>query len=112
MLSLAHVVVLTTDLTVYHVNPIHYAAAPVNMDTGDALGDMYFDLRSVGLPLECAHPSPSSAHDCENQEVVAGDLVVTKLLLDVKGSFGDYGRCNICINGTDYHGNNSCTNGA
>merc|ERR1711998_229672 len=99
-------------LTVYHVNPIIYGAPPVNMDTGDALGDMYFDLRSVSLPIECAHPSPITAHDCDNQEVVANDLVINKLVLEVdKRKFGEYGRCNICVNGTDHHGNNSCTNG-
>ena len=104
-------VVAGTNLTVFHVNPSTYAPAPLNMDTGDALGDMYFDLRSVGLPIECAHPSPETGRDCDNQEVVANDLVVTKLVLDVNLPYGDYGRCNICVNGTDHHGNNSCVNG-
>ena len=99
------------DLTVFHVNPAHYPAAPLNMDTGDALGDLYFDLRSVVTPIECAHPSPETGRDCDNQEVVANDLVITKLVLSVT-EFGEYGRCNICVNGTDHHGNNSCTNGA
>ena len=46
-------------------------------------GDMYFDLRGVITPLECAHPSKSSAHDCDNPEVTADDLVITKLELEV-----------------------------
>ena len=71
------------DLTVFHVNPAHYPAAPLNMDTGDALGDLYFDLRSVVTPIECAHPSPETGRDCDNQEVVANDLVITKLVLSV-----------------------------
>ena len=100
-----------TDLTVFHVNPASYPAAPINMDTGDALGDLYFDLRAVVLPIECLHPSERTSHDCDNQEVVADDLVITKLVLDVKEPFGEYGRCNICVNGTDHHGNNSCVNG-
>jgi hypothetical protein len=29
----------------------------------------------------------------------------------VDNRFGTYGRCNICVNGTDNHGNNTCTNG-
>ena len=37
--------------------------------------------------------------------------VITKLVLSVK-AFGEYGRCNICVNGTDHHGNNSCMDGA
>ena len=51
---------------------------------------MYFDLRGVVTPLECAHPSPSTAHDCDNPEVVSPDLVITKLKLEVGLSFG---RC-------------------
>ena len=76
------------------------------MNTGDAPGDMYFDLRSVDIAMECANPSPSSAHDCDNQEVVAKDLAISKLVLEVDTRFGQYGRCNVCVNGTDHHGNN------
>ena len=88
MLSTLHLV-LATDLTVFHVNPASYPAAPINMDTGDALGDMYFDLRSLATPIECAHPTPQTARDCDNEEVVANDLVVTKLVLDVNLPFGE-----------------------
>ena len=45
------------NMTVYHVNPSVYGPVPINEDTADLLGDMYFDLRSVGLPIECANPS-------------------------------------------------------
>ena len=46
------------------------------MNTGDARGDLYFDLRSVYTPLECAHPTTSrTAHDCDNIEVTAPDLL-------------------------------------
>ena len=38
-----------------------FQPAPINMNTGDAEGDLYFDLRSVYTPLECAHPSPYTA---------------------------------------------------
>lgn len=87
-------------------------AAPVNMNTGNALGDMYFDLRSVDLPLECAHPNPQNAHDCQNAEVVGNNLVITKIILEVDSSkYGDYGRCNVCVNGSDHHGHNNCTDG-
>ena len=92
------------------------------MNTGDAEGDLYFDLRSVYMPLECAHPSPYTAvrdlslcrdgrrfffsqrrplpvllqHDCDNIEVTAPDLAITKLVLEVDSRWSDYGRCNIC----------------
>jgi len=32
----------TTDITVYHINPAAYGAAPINMDTGDVDGDSEF----------------------------------------------------------------------
>jgi hypothetical protein len=90
-------------ITVYHVNPDKYGAAPLNMNTGSASGDLYFDLRSVYTPLECAHPSSSTAHDCDNIEVTAPDLAITKLQLEVDNRYGDYGRCNICgPNGTGH----------
>ena len=72
---------------------------------------MYFDLRSVATPLECASGDPRAAHDCDNAEVTSKDLIITKLVLQVRLPFGDYGRCNICVNGTDHHGNNSCADG-
>jgi hypothetical protein len=61
----------------------------------------------VDTPLECAVPSASTAHDCDNIEVTAPDLAITKLVLEVDDRFSDYGRCNICgPNHTDHHGNN------
>ena len=39
--------------------------------------------------------------DCENGEVVDGDLVISKLVVEVDSRFGEYGMCNICVNGTD-----------
>ena len=90
-------------VTIYHVNPRSYAPAPVNMNTADLNGDLYFDLRGVYTPLECANPTPQSAHDCDNIEVTAPDLAVSKLVLEVDSRFSAYGRCNICgPNGTDH----------
>ena len=76
-------------LTVYHVNPEIYGAAPINMDTADLAGDAFFDLRSIAQPMECAHDSRSS--DCTNPEVTSNDLVITKLVLEVDSRFGQYG---------------------
>jgi len=47
------------NLTVFHVNPATYGATPINMDTADLLGDMYFDMRGAVVPIECQHPSKS-----------------------------------------------------
>ena len=103
------------NITVFHINEVSFGAAPLNMNTGDALGDMYFDLRSKALAIECASGSPSAARDCDNAEVnppTDDPLVVTKIVLRVTAPYSAYGRCNVCVNGTDHHGNNSCTNGA
>jgi len=99
------------NITVYHVNPTTFGHTPINMDTGDALGDLYFDLRSVDLPIECAKPDANPT-DCQNQEVVAKNLGITRLTLEVDSRFyGEYARCNICVNGSDHHGHNNCTDG-
>eukprot|EP00755_Sulcionema_specki_P014778 Sspe_Gene.57631::Locus_31612_Transcript_2_3_Confidence_0.500_Length_1221::g.57631::m.57631 len=97
------------NITVYHVNPRSKGAVPVNMNTADVRGDIFFDLRSKALPIECAQ-DPTSM-DCTNPEVTSSDLVVSKLVLEVDGRYGTYGRCNICVNHTDHHGDNNCTNG-
>jgi len=87
---------LTVDLTVYHVNPLHEGVIPIDMDTADLRGDMFFDLRSKTLPVECSSDNPMMAGDCANEEVVDPDLVITKLVMTVKDAFGEYGRCNAC----------------
>lgn len=97
------------NLTLYHVNPAKFPPSPTNMNTGDALGDMFFDLRSLVLPLECA--ADPSQHDCTNAEVVSPDLVITKIIVEADHRFTDYAKCNICVNGTDGHGHNNCTDG-
>lgn len=86
------------NITVYHVNPYSEGVIPVNMDTADATGDIFFDFRSKVVPIECAK-DPTS-HDCTNPEVQANDLVITKLVLEVDKRFGEYGRCNVCVNGS------------
>jgi hypothetical protein len=40
------------NITVFHVNPVEYGVAPINMNTADLRGDIYFDLRSKALPIE------------------------------------------------------------
>ena len=86
-----------TELTVYHVNPLHEGVVPVNMDTADLRGDMFFDFKSKVLPIECASNNTGGpGSDCTNQEIIDVDLVISKLILSVKGEFGEYGRCNAC----------------
>ena len=107
------------NITVYHVNEGSYGAAPIDMNTADINGDMFFDLRSKPLIIECANYDPANpgklGHTCGNQEVnpPADDpLVVTKLVLTIAAPYGPYGRCNVCVNGSDGHGDYNCTDNA
>ena len=91
--------------------------ARVSIDGHDAYcRDMFFDLRSKPLAIECANYDPANpgslAHTCGNQEVNPPQddpLVVTKLVLTIAAPYGPYGRCNVCVNGTDNHGDYNCT---
>jgi hypothetical protein len=72
-----------TNITVYHVNPRSSGAIPVNMDTGNGAGDLFFDLFEVLMyPLACSNPE-HAGHSCTNPEA-SGDLVVNKLVLEVR----------------------------
>lgn len=95
--------------TVYHLNPYSAGAYPRNMDTGDALGDLYFYLGQFLLPLECENVSPESrAHfDCDNPERVSKDLVVTRVRMTMDSRFTGYSGCNLC-NGTDPFSRKPC----
>ena len=72
-------------------------------------GDMYFVLRSTMTPLECR--SGGQTKDCDNAEVVSNDLIVRELNLEVDSRFTQYSLCNVCVNGSDNHGNNHCQDG-
>jgi len=95
------------NITVYHVNPHKFGAIPVNMDTGDALGDMFFDMLEVIMyPLSCSNgthtPAPSKFYNpCLNPEAGGADLMVNKLTLEVDDRYSGYAACNVAINGTD-----------
>ena len=92
----------TQTVSIYHVNPANYSGI-TNMDTADAAGDAFFDLRSVMIPMSCRNKSAHHwGNECDNPEQVAPDLVVTKVTVSIKQDFNDtgYARCNVCINGT------------
>lgn len=92
------------NITVFHVNPASYGLVPIDMNTGDAAGDLFFWIKSVQTPLECAK-NASQAHmagfDCRNAEVTSPDLSITKLVLEVDSRYTSYSMCNICVNGRD-----------
>lgn len=84
------------NITVYHVNSKSAGAVPVNMDTGNAPGDLYFDLLQVIIyPLICPHGA-RSGNGCRNPEI-SGDLNVNKVTLEVDRRFSQYAKCNVCV---------------
>jgi len=88
------------NITVYHVNPLRYGPKPINMDTGDEAGDMFFDFHNVLImPLQCPNGA-ASGHGCANPEALAPDLMVNKVILEVDSRYSGYARCNIGINGS------------
>jgi hypothetical protein len=95
------------NITVFHVNEHKFGAIPLNMDTGDAVGDMFFDMIEViGSPFFCPNGSNTSQHGpgpnpCVNPEAVGNDLMVNKLTLEVDSRFSGYAACNVGINGSD-----------
>ena len=91
-------------IAVYHVNPLHEGVLPLNMDTADEAGDLFFEMMEVlTVPLACSDPhrSPQSGFNCDNPEAADPTDVVNKLTLTVSGGFSGYAMCNVGRNGTD-----------
>lgn len=97
-------------ITVYHVDSASNGVIPASMDTADLNGDIFFDLRSIVLPFECSSPYARTM-DCGNSELTSTDDVISKLVLQVDSRYGEYQRCNYCVNGTDPFSGLSCTAG-
>ena len=97
------------NITVYHVNEAKFGPVPINMDTGDAVGDLFFDmLEVISLPLRCGKnkppPNPHGPDFCKNQEAAGPDLRVNKLTLEVDSRFSQYAACNVGVNNTNPFG--------
>ena len=78
------------DVLMYHVNPKKYGPVPINMDTADEAGDLFFEMMEVlSVPLACSDPTrdPRSGFECNNPEATSTDDVVNKLTLTVTGGF-------------------------
>mmetsp|Transcript_114977 Transcript_114977/g.365337 ORF Transcript_114977/g.365337 Transcript_114977/m.365337 type:complete len:363 (-) Transcript_114977:335-1423(-) len=99
------------NMTVYHLHPEITGAMPIDMDTGDVEGDLFFYLDEFLLPLECANASKGmSGFDCNNPERVDPNLVVSKVELEVDSRWTTYSACNLC-NGTDPFSRKPCEKG-
>lgn len=94
------------------MNEHKYGAIPLNMDTGDAVGDMFFDmLEVISYPLVCENgtkPSKFGPNPCANPEAGGEDLMVNKLTLEVDSRFSGYAACNVCVNGSDPFSKKPC----
>jgi hypothetical protein len=64
--------VLDMDLTMYHVNPVRYGPIPLNTDTADVTGDLFFELfEKLSIPLACNDPTVPAKDrpfECRNLE--------------------------------------------
>jgi hypothetical protein len=96
------------NITVYHVNEHKFGAIPLNMNTADVIGDLFFDLLEVFIaPLACANqtgPPKPGPNPCANPEAVGADLMVNKLTLEIDERYSGYAACNVGINGSDPFG--------
>jgi len=102
------------NITVYHIHSMSYPSIdPMNMNVGDLAGDVFFDvLYGQILKLECLNNTVgfcktfNRKHSTNDEEY---DLVVTKLVLEVNGSYGPYARCLVCTHEED--ADKYCTEG-
>ena len=103
---------ITTNATLYHINPLAYPAAPVNMDLGDVAGDLFFDIQQILSEFPCHDTLPKPSY-CVNKETHGQDIGVTKVVLALsEQSYGPYATCNICVNGTSpLNHSHTCTKG-
>jgi len=124
MLLLASTVLAQIDpryainVTVYHEGPPKLEALHlINQDTGDDLGDAYFVLRGLMLPVECADKkSPFHHFDCENPEQNSTLNVISQNFVTFDSRYGPYGSCNVdhetgeyaCECSTSWHHHQPC----
>ena len=103
---------VTTNATLYHINPLAYPAAPVDMDLGDVAGDLFFDIQQILSEFPCHDTLPKPSY-CVNKETHGQDIGVTKVVLALsEQSYGPYATCNICVNGTSpLNHSHTCTKG-
>ena len=106
------------NLTLYHVNELSEGVVPRNMDVADLGGEIFFEMRALILPIECAAgPGGLSGGgwpgDCDNLELYGTNLVVSKLVVEVDSRWGQYGLCNECgPDGVDAFSKLPCTPGS
>jgi len=96
------------NLTLYHINPLSYPVDPVNMNTADLAGALFFDMWEIFQSFMChENQSPPRGIICENAEYNGNDIGITQLVVEVfrnnddkdDAFYGPYSTCNICDEG-------------
>lgn len=96
------------NLTLYHINPLHYPVDPINMNMGDLRGALYFDFVDTFEIFACSDPEFKDRMPpgtCDNGETHNDDIGVTQLVVEVtpyqNRLYGPYAMCNVCLDGRD-----------
>ena len=76
------------NLTLYREGPPQLTPDLVNEDTGDALGDAYFVLRGLMLPVECKSKSEMAHFDCDNPEQNSTRNTISQYVVTVDTRYG------------------------
>jgi hypothetical protein len=86
------------NLTVYRMTAANTTGL-VNKDTGDAAGDLVFNMGERGRPMECRHaPSPTMCDGETTQSwLLQSSLVYLEYVVEVDGNWGPYEPCNLNI---------------
>ncbi|CAJ1346791.1 unnamed protein product [Effrenium voratum] len=97
---------------VFHVNEYRSGPYPIEMNTGDLIGDVFFALQlELMLPLVCPDPKWPYHDDCHNKEITSKDLVVSRLVLRVDPQWSAYAACNQGLPGNVDEYGNHCVEG-
>ena len=103
------------NVTMYHINPLTYDPSQLsNKDTGDLAGDLFFDMQTLTTQaFACAPGVPRTPGViCNNKETSGHDIGVTQVTVELDLTWGPYGTCNICVNGSSpLNHSHACTKG-
>ena len=86
------------NLTVFRMTAANVTGL-ANKDTGDAAGDMVFNMGERARPLECRHAAAPSGSMCggtgTQSWLLQSSLVYLQFVIEVDGSWGPYQPCNL-----------------
>lgn len=93
------------NITVYRMTAANVTDLS-NKDTGDAAGDLVFNMGERARPMECRHESQKGAgsvRECDGGStqswLLKNSLVYLEWVVEVDGNWGPYQPCNLNITG-------------